>query len=157
MKKRKRPKVKLSPLEYDIIRKSAKAHKEILDYFKDKNIKVDLETALEDPLHSKYLTPKYNIITAAREISINKKYRIMKDSVEVHHRRISKEGSRTTQYRRKKQLEEKRNDSVFTYPEGVNWTIELKESYRSIFKAHYNSGMGKEMAEKLTMKELGLD
>lgn len=154
---KKKSKVKLSPLEYKIMRDSARAHKEVLDYFKDKELKVDIETALEDPLHSKYLTPRYEIITAAREIAINKKYKIIKDSIKIHHLRTSDEGSRTTQYRARKKLEKEREESVFKYPDGIYWTNELRDEYRTLFKIHYNSGMGEEAAQTLTLKELGLD
>lgn len=154
--KNKTTKITLNPIEYKMIRASAKAHKEILQYFKEHNIKVTIENALEDSRHSKYLTPRCNTIEAAREIAINKKYEIIKGSIAIHQRRTSDAGSRTTQHRGRKNAEAKREEHIFIYPKGVEWTDKLRDSYRTIFKIHHNSGMSEEQAQELTLQELGL-
>lgn len=150
-KSRKKKKPQLNEEERGLLKASAKAHKEILVYLKEQELKGPLKDLLNDVKHREFLKPRMDIIHSARAIALNKKYEIMEASVDVG-LRTSKYGNRTTQWKRKKALEEKRKEEVFDYPLGLEDS--LKESYRILFKKHIASGMPRELAQKLTLEGL---
>lgn len=152
IRKRKRKKPQLNEFERVALRNSSKAYKEILKYLGENDIKEDLKSLLKDKKHSEFISPRLKIINSARNIALNKKYEIMADSVKVHHLQTTKDGSRTTQYRRRKKAQEKRDEEVFTYPEEVQ-TEKEQETYRILFSKHIASGMPKSLAQELTLRD----
>ena len=151
-KSRKKKKPQLNEEERGLLKASAKAHKEILVYLKEQEeLKGPLKDLLNDVKHREFLKPRMDIINSARAIALNKKYEIMEASIDVG-LRTSKYGNRTTQWKRKKALEEKRKEEVFDYPLGLEDS--LKEPYRILFKKHIASGMPRELAQKLTLEGL---
>lgn len=150
----------MNPEEKEIISKAATAHKELLEYYRDKDLIHADESTLALKEHSDYIHPRKELIKVANQIALNKKYQIIRDSVqtEIHHLQTSQGGGKTTKWRKKKEAIEKREANIFIYPDiGRPWANTEQEEYRILFTYHINSGMPKEMAQSLTLRDMGLN
>lgn len=136
--------------EKDALRAATIAHKKLLQYIREYDIKIEDITTLSQ--NEPYLQDLLNTINIGRKISQNQKYFKFHRKVKVNPLKIRKGLSYKAKQRIKAKAEAKRNKMIFEYPEiGRVLNDEEKSFYRNLLTKNLNSGMAREKAISITL------